>query len=106
MRCLCSSMPVIVGIWTSAIKQLVSMRRGQARKSAAEEKTATLYPSDVMSLLMDSRKYLSSSTTEINDVSGIGSGTSLETAVRTAPNNVVAPPCEFHNLLGQQGWGR
>jgi len=57
MRCLWSSTPVIAGIWTSAIKQVVSMRRGEARKSAADEKASTLYPSDLMSLLMDSRKY-------------------------------------------------
>src|SRR5258707_11504274 len=72
MRCLWSSTPVIAGIWTSAIKQVVSMRRGEARKSAADEKASTLYPSDLMSLLMDSRKYGSSSTTETNDAFGMG----------------------------------
>jgi hypothetical protein len=48
------------------------MRRGEARKSAADEKASTLYLSDLMSLVMDSRKYLSSSTTETNDAFGIG----------------------------------
>jgi len=36
MRCLWSSTPVITGMLTSAIKQAVSPRRGEARKSAAE----------------------------------------------------------------------
>jgi hypothetical protein len=42
MRCLQSSTPVMAGIWTSAIKQAVSARRGDARKSAADEKVSTL----------------------------------------------------------------
>jgi hypothetical protein len=50
-------MPVIAGIWTSVIKQVVSMRRGEARKFAADEKVSTWYPSDFISLLMESRKY-------------------------------------------------
>jgi hypothetical protein len=50
------SSPVIAGIWTSAIKQAVSTRRGDARKSAADGKASTLQPSDLMSLVMDSRK--------------------------------------------------
>jgi hypothetical protein len=56
MRCLYSSTPVIAGIWTSAIKQVVSARREDARKSAADGKASTLYPNDRMSLLMESRK--------------------------------------------------
>jgi len=56
MRCLYSSTPVIAGIWMSVIKQAVSARREDARKSAADGKASTLYPSDRMSLLMDSRK--------------------------------------------------
>src|SRR5215471_9130537 len=54
----------MAGIWTSAIKQAVSARRGEVRNSAADEKTSTLWPSDLMSLDMDSRKNRSSSTTE------------------------------------------
>ena len=45
---------------------------GFGEKSAADEKASTLYPSDLMSLLMDSRKYGSSSTTETNDAFGMG----------------------------------
>jgi hypothetical protein len=70
-RCLWSSSPVIAGMWTSAIKQAVSTRRGDARKSAADEKASTAKPNDLMSLPMDSRKNRSSSTTEINDAFGI-----------------------------------
>jgi hypothetical protein len=66
IRCLCSSTPVIVGMWTSAIKQAVSTRRGDARKSAADAKASTAKPIDRMSLRMDSRKNRSSSTTETN----------------------------------------
>jgi hypothetical protein len=71
MRCLWSSTPVIAGIWTSAIKQAVSTKRGDARKSAADEKASTAKPKDLMSLPMDSRKNRSSSTIEINDAFGI-----------------------------------
>ena len=53
IRCLCSSMPVILGIWTSAIKQAVSTRRGDARKSAADENASTAKPKDLMSLPME-----------------------------------------------------
>jgi hypothetical protein len=42
MRYLWSSTPVIAGIWTSAIKQAASLRRGDARKSAADEKASTV----------------------------------------------------------------
>ena len=47
---------------------------------------------------MESRKYRSSSTTETNDIIGIGFTQFARTAMRTAPNNVVAPACEFHNV--------
>jgi hypothetical protein len=42
MRCRWSSTPVMAGILTSAIKQAVSTRQGDARKSAADEKASTL----------------------------------------------------------------
>jgi hypothetical protein len=48
----------------SVIRQAVSARRGDARNSAADEKTSTVWPSDLMSLHMESRKKRSSSTTE------------------------------------------
>jgi hypothetical protein len=47
---------------------------------------------------MESRKYRSSSTTETNDVFGIGFTQFARTAMRAAPNNVVASTCEFHNV--------
>ena len=93
IRCLYSSTPVIAGIWTSAIKQVVSMRRGEARKSAADEKASTLYPSDLMSLLMDSRKNWSSSTTETNDAIGIHAPavrTSCDAGAPTTPSRAHA----------------
>lgn len=71
MRCLWSSSPVIAGICTSAIRQAVPTRRGDARKSPADEKVSTGKPNDRMSLPMDSRKNRSSSTIEISDASGI-----------------------------------
>jgi len=40
----------MAGIWTSAIKQAVSTRRGDSRKSAAGEKASTAKPNDLMSL--------------------------------------------------------
>jgi hypothetical protein len=82
MRCLWSSSPVIAGIWTSAIKQAVSTRRGEARKSAAEEKASTAKPNDLMSLPMDSRKNRSSSTIETNDAFGIRPRSSHVPAIR------------------------
>src|SRR6266851_50921 len=82
MRRLQSSTPLIAGIWTSAIKQAVSTRRGDARKSAAEEKPSTVYPKDLMSLRMDSRKNRSSSTTETNDAFGIRPRSSHGPAIR------------------------
>src|SRR5215469_14668493 len=54
----------MAGIWMSVIRQPVSVTRGEARNSAADEKTSTVWPSDLMSLHMDSRKNRSSSTTE------------------------------------------
>ena len=39
-RCRCSSTPVIPGIWTSATRQAVSARRGDARKLAADGKAS------------------------------------------------------------------
>jgi hypothetical protein len=54
----------MAGIWTSAIKQAVSASRGEARNSAADEKASAVWPSDRMSLHIDSRQNRSSSTTE------------------------------------------
>jgi hypothetical protein len=71
MRCLWSSIPVIAGMLTSVIRQAVSTSRGDARKSAADEKASALWPSDLISLLMESRKNRSSSTTEIRKAFGI-----------------------------------
>jgi hypothetical protein len=51
-----------------------------------------------MSLRIDSRKNRSSSTTDTNDVFGIGFRQFARTAMRAAPNNVVASTCEFHNV--------
>ena len=45
---------------------------------------------------MESRKYRSSSTTETNDVFGIGFRQFARTAMRAAPNKVVADTCELH----------
>jgi hypothetical protein len=81
-RCLWSSTPVIAGIWTSAIKQAVSTSRGDARKSAADEKASTAKPKDLMSLRMDSRKNRSSSTIETKNVFGIRPLSSHEPAIR------------------------
>ena len=67
------------------------MRRGKARKFAADEKVSTLWPSESMSLLMELRKYRLSSTTETNDVFGIGFRQFARTAMQAAPNNVVCP---------------
>jgi hypothetical protein len=36
-----SPIPVMAGIWTSAIRHAVSVRWGDARKSAADEKAST-----------------------------------------------------------------
>jgi len=47
---------------------------------------------------MESRKYRSSSTTETNDVFGIGFRQFARTGMRAAPNNVIASTCEFHNV--------
>jgi hypothetical protein len=47
---------------------------------------------------MESRKCRSSSTTETNDVFGIGFQQFARTAMRAAPNNVVASTCEFPNV--------
>jgi hypothetical protein len=52
---------------------------------------STGYPNDLMSLLTESRKYRSSSTTETNDVFGISSRQLARAAAGTAPNNVVRP---------------
>src|SRR2546428_239369 len=98
MRCLYSSMPVIAGIWTSAIKQVVSMRRGEARKSAADEKPSTLYPTDLMTLLMDPQKYRSPSTTETNDAFGIGPRQFARTGHAGRAQQYGRSACEFHNL--------
>src|SRR5258707_88856 len=87
MRYLYSSIPVIAGIWTSAIRQAVSTSRGDARKSAAHEKASTLWPSDFISLLMESQKNRSSSTTETRKAFGI----------RTPA--VRSPPCGTSNML-------
>src|SRR5580658_6496815 len=59
-------MPVMAGIWTSAIKQSVSARRGDSSSPAADGKVSTVKPSDRMSLRMDARRKLSSSTIETN----------------------------------------
>ena len=53
---------------------------------------------DLMSLRIDSRKNRSSSTTDTNDVFGICFRQFARTAMRAAPNNVVASTCEFHNV--------
>ena len=82
MRCLWSASPVIAGIWTSAIKQAVSARRGDARKSAADEKASTAKPNDLISLRMESRKNRSSSTTETSDAFGIRPRSSHIPAIR------------------------
>jgi hypothetical protein len=39
-RCLCSSTPVIPGMWTSVTKQAVWAREGDTRKSAADGKAS------------------------------------------------------------------
>src|SRR3954453_10670148 len=51
-----------------------------------------------MSLRIDSRKNRSSSKTDTNDVFGIGFRQFARTAMRAAPNHVVASTCEFHNV--------
>src|ERR1700754_4423026 len=51
-----------------------------------------------MSLCIDSRKNRSSSTTDTNGVFGIGFRQFARTAMRAAPNNVIASTCEFHNV--------
>src|ERR1700730_1993343 len=96
MRCLWSSIPVIAGILTSVIRQAVSTSRGDARKSAADEKASALWPSDFISLLMESRKNRSSSTTETRKAFGIRTP-----AVRPPYGHlqhVVEPACECRNL--------
>jgi hypothetical protein len=47
---------------------------------------------------MDSRKYRSSSTTETNNVFGIGFRQFVRTAMQAAPNDVGASTCEFHTV--------
>ena len=51
-----------------------------------------------MSLRIDSRKNRSSSTIDTKDVFGIGFRQFARTAMRAAPDNVVASTCEFHNV--------
>jgi hypothetical protein len=53
------------GIFTSASKQDVLPRKGEARKVSADEKAWTAKPSDLIRLVMASRKDSSSSTTEM-----------------------------------------
>ena len=62
---LCSSIPVMPDIWTSAIKQAVSGKLAYAKKSAADGKVATANPSDLMRLPIASRMPSSSSMIEI-----------------------------------------
>jgi hypothetical protein len=50
-----------------------------------------------MSLRIDSRKNRSSSTTDTNDAFGIGLR-QFSNRHASAPNNVVASTCEFHNV--------
>src|SRR5262249_51135862 len=112
MRCPCSSTPVMAGIWTSAIKQPVSTRRGEARKTAADAKTSAAKANDLMSLRIDSRKNRSSSTIETNAF-GIRSA-----AVRSYPrygrlHNAVAPcsvpcakECRYGNASECKHWLR
>src|SRR5262249_16161459 len=64
-------MPVMAGILTSAIKQSVSARHGDASSPAADGKVSTAKPSDRMSLLMEARRKLSSSTMEIYGALGM-----------------------------------
>src|SRR5580692_1795312 len=71
-NCRCSSIPVIAGMWTSAIKQDVLARRGDARKASADENASTSNPIDFMRLVIASRKGSSSSTIEMRcDTSGL-----------------------------------
>src|SRR5260370_18976330 len=97
MRYLYSSIPVIAGIWTSAIRQAASTSRGDARKSAAHEKASTLWPSDFISLLMESQKNRSSSTTETREAFGIRTPTISLSPVRRL-QHVVALGCKCRNL--------
>ena len=112
MRCLWSSTPVIAGIWASVIKQAVSTRRGDARKSAVEEKASTAKPKDLISLRTDSRMNRSFSTTETNDAFVIGPRSSHVPAMtvlqqcRRARTESCACPHSLDGVYPDGSWFR
>jgi len=69
-RWLYSSIPVIPGILTSAIKQAVSRTLGDSKKSIADRNASAVIPSDLIRALIASRKSSSSSITEISVLVG------------------------------------
>src|SRR5580698_10200044 len=87
---------------TSAIKQAVSTRRGDARKSAAEEKASTVWPKDLMSIRMDSRKNTSSSTTETNNARGMRPPGARSPAPYGRVQRRSAPSCNLHLRAWQE----
>jgi hypothetical protein len=62
---LCSSTPLMPGIWTSAITHDVSFMRGDCRKSAAEANVHAVNPSERSRLCVATRTDSSSSMIEI-----------------------------------------
>src|SRR5271170_8102195 len=100
-NCWCRSMPVMVGMWTSAIKQDVLPRRGDPRKASADENASTWNPSDFMRLVIASRKGSSSSTIEIRCCDTTGFPVQLLWRTLT--------PCGSHGALhvgGRQDGGK
>src|SRR5215475_7260870 len=93
------------GIWISAMRQPVSATRGDARKSAADGKTSTRYPSDRMSLRMDSRKNWSSSTIETNDAVGTCPPAVHANPPYGPPDNAIAPARQFTKVRQECRWG-
>jgi hypothetical protein len=61
----CSSTPLMVGIWTSAITHEVSLKWVDRKKSSADANVWTMYPSALSRLSVATRTDASSSTTEI-----------------------------------------
>src|ERR1700726_3277982 len=60
----------MAGIWTSAITHDVSSRRAECKNSSADANAWTVYPSDLMRLLVATRTDASSSIIEITGMCG------------------------------------
>src|SRR6266576_5010821 len=101
----CSSKPVMTGIWTSTIKQLVLTRTSEPSKSSADEKIAAAKPTECKKPLRASRTDSSSSTTVTRMLVEMSSDTALCFLFGERSQIITFRIKPAHDFAAQRGGG-